>query len=235
MSGVIERRLLVNYRADPDAVSRLLPAPLRPQLAGDAAVVGICLIRLGSLRPHRMPAGVGVRTENAAHRIAVTWDDPAVGPRSGVYILHRHSASRATVALGGRLFPGVHRHAAFDVDERADRIGLTVHDGARELVDVEVAATAAWPGRLFAGLDAASEFFRQGCDGYSPARRPGLLEGIQLRTDAWAATAAVPTRVRSAVFDDRRLFPAGTVEPDHALVMRDVPVTWHSLTSLPAA
>jgi hypothetical protein len=131
-------------------------------------VVGICLIRLGALRPQGLPAVTGIRTENAAHRIAVTWDDPQDGPRSGVYILQRHSASRATVGLGARLFPGVHRYANFEVHERADSIGLTIHAGARELVDVDVTTT--WPGRLFTGLHEASDFFRRGCDGYSPAR-----------------------------------------------------------------
>lgn len=31
MIGVVERRLLVNYRTDPQVTARLLPAPLRPQ------------------------------------------------------------------------------------------------------------------------------------------------------------------------------------------------------------
>ena len=46
----------------------------RPQLVEGRAVAGICLIRLGSLRPKGLPASLGVTTENAAHRIAVEWD-----------------------------------------------------------------------------------------------------------------------------------------------------------------
>ena len=79
MSSVIERRLLVNYRVDPEVAAKLLaplqlPAPLRPQLVNGWAVAGICLIRLGRLRPSRLPGWAGMRTENAAHRIAVEWD-----------------------------------------------------------------------------------------------------------------------------------------------------------------
>ena len=55
MQGEIERRLLVNYRVDPEVMARVLPQPFRPQLVGDAAVAGICLIRLGHLRPSRVP------------------------------------------------------------------------------------------------------------------------------------------------------------------------------------
>jgi hypothetical protein len=32
MTGRIARRLLVNYRVDPDAIAPLLPAPFRPAL-----------------------------------------------------------------------------------------------------------------------------------------------------------------------------------------------------------
>ena len=83
ITSEIERRLLVNYRADPDVVARLLPEPFRPQLADGAAVVGICLIRLGATRPVGFPRWIGLRSENAAHRIAVEWDEPA-GTRTGV-------------------------------------------------------------------------------------------------------------------------------------------------------
>ena len=70
----IERRLLVNYRIDAEMVQRQLPAPFRPQLVSGWAVGGVCFIRLGDLRPNHCPSGVGIRTENVAHRFAVEWD-----------------------------------------------------------------------------------------------------------------------------------------------------------------
>jgi len=75
LSSVIERRLLVNYRVAPQVAGGLLPAPLRPQLVNGWAVAGICLIRLRWLRPSRVPGWAGLRTENAAHRIAVELND----------------------------------------------------------------------------------------------------------------------------------------------------------------
>lgn len=51
LAGTVQRRLLVNYRVDPDVIASLLPAPFRPQLVNGFAVAGICLIRLGSMRP----------------------------------------------------------------------------------------------------------------------------------------------------------------------------------------
>jgi hypothetical protein len=43
--GVLERRLLVNYRLDPQAAQQLLPTGMRPDLASGYAVGGICLVR----------------------------------------------------------------------------------------------------------------------------------------------------------------------------------------------
>ena len=46
LEGLVERRLLVNYRVDPEVATRLLPSPFRLQLVNGWAVAGICLIRL---------------------------------------------------------------------------------------------------------------------------------------------------------------------------------------------
>jgi uncharacterized protein YqjF (DUF2071 family) len=85
LDAVVERRLLMNYRADPDVVARVLPTPFRPLLRHGQAVVGICLLRLGSARPAGLPGAFGLSSENAAHRVAVEWDTPE-GIRPGVYI-----------------------------------------------------------------------------------------------------------------------------------------------------
>ena len=109
MSGLIERRLLVNYRVDPEVAARLLPEPLRPQLVAGSAVAGICLIRLGQMRPGGLPAWMGLRSENAAHRVAVEWDTRS-GVESGVYIPRSRywfpdERSRGWAALSGRASP----------------------------------------------------------------------------------------------------------------------------------
>lgn len=38
--GVIERRILVNYRVDPEVLAPLLPSPFRPKLYADLAWSG---------------------------------------------------------------------------------------------------------------------------------------------------------------------------------------------------
>ena len=68
IAGVIERRVLVNYRIEPDALAELLPKPFRPQVVADRngnewAMGGICLIRLG--RRSRQEVLVGPATQVA--------------------------------------------------------------------------------------------------------------------------------------------------------------------------
>src|SRR5213592_4372118 len=96
--GVIDRRMLVNYRVCPEALRAILPSPFRPKLVGGWGMAGICLIRLKEIRPRGIPRVLGITSENAAHRIAVEWDSeevPRQGPstslRTGVYILRRDS------------------------------------------------------------------------------------------------------------------------------------------------
>ena len=124
VAGVIRRRLLLNFRVDPDVIAKQLPAPFVPKLHKGHAVAGICLIRLEHIRPLGIPRVLGFSSENAAHRIAVQWQAGGV-PQEGVFIPRRDSDSWINQLAGGRVFPGEH-HAAPVV---------TVDDGAREWGD----------------------------------------------------------------------------------------------------
>ena len=227
MASTIERRLLVNYRLDPEVAARLLPRGMRPDLSGGYAVGGICLIRLSRLRPTGLPARVGVSTENAAHRIAVEWDGPN-GAERGVYIPRRDTSSRLTTAVGGRLFPGEHHHARFDVRESEGRLRVsfsssdaTAHAGVDVVVDDVLRDSV-----LFGDVSAASRFFRDAPVGCS-ARSTGTgLDTVKLSTDGWAVTPTRLLSVQSSYFGDPARFPAGTAQPDSALLMRDVPALW---------
>jgi Uncharacterized conserved protein (COG2071) len=234
LDALVERRLLVNYRVDPDVAARLVPEPFRPQLVRGWAVAGVCLIRLGRLRPPGLPAAVGVRSENAAHRFAVEWDGPD-GPTTGVYIPRRDTASRLTAAAGGRLFPGEHHRARFTVDESASRlrVGFTGADGTA----VDVAVTVGdGPGlgdsALFADLAEASAFFEGSPQGWSARSGGDRYDGVALGTDAWRVTPVRVDSVRSTYFDDPDRFPPGSAVLDAALLMRDVPVRWQALPSV---
>lgn len=85
---------------------QLLPAPFRPKLHGGYAIAGICLIRLEEIRPEWMPGNLGLSSENAAHRIAVEWEDEGGSLREGVYVPRRDTGSVMNHWAGGRLSAG---------------------------------------------------------------------------------------------------------------------------------
>ncbi len=125
IGGVIRRRILVNYRVDPELMQRELPAAFRPILVQNAAIAGICLIRLKQVRPAVVPKLLGLASENAAHRVAVGWIDADGAERSGVYIFRRDSSSIVNRMLGGRVLPGVHSSAIFTF--REDIVDIYFH------------------------------------------------------------------------------------------------------------
>lgn len=235
MSGVIERRLLVNYRVAPGVLARVLPAPFRPQLVHGWGIAGICLIGLRAVRPRGLPAAVGLSSENAAHRIAVEWDDHGV-IRSGVYIPRRDTNSRVTVAAGGRLFPGVHHRARFTIHEADNRVSVAlVSDDGATRVQVSGRASTGWPAEsVFPSVDAASAFFERGALGYSEGRHPNEHDGLELQTMDWRVQALAVESVDSSYFEDRTVFPEGSVAFDCALLMREVAHEWHARGALRA-
>ena len=231
IAGVMKRRLLVNYRADPDVVQRLLPEPFEPKLYKGKAIVGICLIRLEKLRPAAFPALITASSENAAHRIGVTWTDEMGGAREGVFVLRRDSNSWVNHRTGGRLFPGVHHRADFDISDDGARVELKMRARDGE-VSVEIAGDVAEflpKSSLFESLAAASAYFEAGGCGFSPGLSHGKLDGMELRVQEWKVAPFSVLRARSSVFEDAAIFPDGSIEFDHALVMRDIQHVWRRI------
>ncbi len=228
LEGTIDRRLLVNYRVDPTHLQRLLPAPFRPKLIHGLGIGGICLIRLKQMRPRGLPAPLGFSSENAAHRIAVEWEEQGEH-REGVYIPRRDTASQFNTLVGGRLFPGLHHHARFEVAETDETFSVQMASDDGEIrVTVEARLAAALPERsIFASMEEASAFFEEGSLGYSVTNQPGKLDGLQLRCQNWKVEPLQVTKAESSFFDDHERFPAGSAELDCALLMRAIRHEWY--------
>jgi hypothetical protein len=229
--GYIDRRMLVNFTADPAVVRRLLPAPFQPQLYRGKAIVGICLIRLRQVKPKGLPGWIGINSENGAHRIAVEWEE-AGQLRQGVYISRRDTSLCLNALAGGRLFPGKHHLATFQVREAAGNyhIIFTSSDNMTIRVDAQEAKTYP-PNSIFPSLMAASAFFEQGAVGYSPSAHG--YDGLRLHAYQWQVRPLDVQRVESSFFEDATRFPAGSIQFDNALLMTNIEHEWHSLAAKP--
>jgi hypothetical protein len=56
-----------------------------------------------------------------------------------------------------------------------------------------------------------------------------------LRARNWHVDPCAVNHAQSSFFDNTTVFPAGTIELDSALVMRNIDVEWHSLPPLETA
>jgi len=229
MRGVIDRRMLVNFRCEPAMLARLVPAPFRPKVVRGWGMAGICLIRLKELRPRLLFTPFGFSSENAAHRIAVEWDEDDAR-HEGVFIRRRDTSSKLNRLAGGRLFPGVHHLARFEVWESPNRFKLEMHDEDNK-TRIRVAARVAdeWPaGSVFQTVEEASAFFAAGSLGWSVGHRPSQFDGLELHSFDWHVEPLVIERVESSFFDNKSIFPPGSVEFDSALLMRGIQHEWHA-------
>ena len=233
IQGTIRRRILANFRVDPDVMQAQLPARFRPKLHNGFAVAGICMIRLEHIRPKLMPEVVGVDSENAAHRVAVLWDEDE-RTSEGVFISRRDTNSKLNLLMGGRVFPGEHHESTFAVQENGGAINIKIQS-------LDDAVSVALEGRIsdqlpstsiFSSLAEASTFFEGGAVGYSVTSDEDRLDGLRLNTKEWRVEPLAVESVYSSYFSDETRFPKQSVAFDHALIMRNVAHEWHTVDDL---
>jgi hypothetical protein len=231
--GTIKRRLLINYRVDPAVMQRQLPPPFRPKLHQGNAIAGVCLIRLENIRPRRFPRAMGLSSENAAHRVAVVWEDHT-GMREGVYIPRRDTGSLVNHLAGGRLFPGEHQRATFRVTEDEQRIALHMRSAdGRVAIDVVGRTGERLPeSSSFRTVGEASAFFESGGVGYSVTSSGSRLDGVVLKTESWKVEPLTIEQARSTYFENPTLFPSGSITIDCGLIMRNIPHEWEAAAEM---
>jgi hypothetical protein len=234
LSGIIKRRMLINFRVDAAVMRKFLPTPFRPKLHQGFAIAGICLIRLEDIRPKGLPALLGFSSENAAHRIAVEWDEPSGEKSEGVFIPRRDTGSQLNRLGGGRIFPGEHHLAKFRIMDDGFHVDFAMQSQDKTVsIRVRGFDSDALPtSSCFASLADSSHFFECGSIGYSITCDAHRLDGLRLKTRDWQVRTLAIEQVESSFFADASFFPVGSVEFDHALIMRDIPHEWHQVPAM---
>ena len=233
IQGTIRRRILANFRVYPDVMQAQLPTRFRPKLHNGFAIAGICLIRLEHIRPKSMPESFGFDSENAAHRVAVLWDEDS-HTHEGVFIVRRDTNSKLNALLGGRVFPGEHHESSFQVHDNGDGIGIKMRssDDAVRLAIEGRTSDHLPPTSIFSSLGQSSSFFEGGAVGYSVTSDEDRLDGLRLKTKEWHVEPLAVDHVYSSYFSDETRFPRQSVEFDHALIMRNVGHEWQTVDDL---
>lgn len=225
--GYIDRRILINFTAEPEMISKIIPSPFRPQLYKGKAIVGICLIRLKNIKLKGFPNFIGLSSENGAHRIAVEWDDEGA-TKGGVYIPRRDTSLRLNTVLGGFIFPGKYHFAKFNVIERDGNYHVDFTSDDNTTISIDAKETKSFkPDSIFETLENVSDFFEKGSVGYSPNGKKH--EGMKLHAYTWEMRPLEVLSVHSSFYENEAIFPKGSIQFDNAVLMTRVEHEWKSL------
>ncbi|MEW7292866.1 DUF2071 domain-containing protein [Aquimarina sp. 2304DJ70-9] len=230
ITGIIDRRILINYQVDKEVLENYLPEPFKPKLVNGKGIAGICLIRLKEIRPKRLPKQIGISSENGAHRIAVEWIENGE-LKEGVYIPRRDTSSKLNSLVGETIFPGVHHLAEFSVNESDGNYKVAFVSDDETSLSIEAKETNNWNNEsVFESLDCVSDFFENGSVGYSPDKND--FEGLELKAYNWKVSLLDVKNVQSSFFENENIFPKGSVRLDNALLMRDIEHEWIGLKKI---
>lgn len=229
ITGIIDHRILLNYRVDPQVIQRQLPIGFKPKLVNGSAIAGICQISVSDMRPQGLPAIVATRSHNIAHRVAVTTSNG-----EGVYVFRRDTDSWLNVMAGGRLFPGVYQKAGFKLSIKENSYNVHVKDSrGKDFMIIKAVVTEQLPsGSIFRNKDEVSQFFQGGSIGWSPRQEKDKFDAIELETMEWNMEPMLVDQEFSAFFTNQDMFPRGSVEFDSAVIVRNLKHSWVSRESL---
>ncbi|TCC86994.1 hypothetical protein EZ428_22585 [Pedobacter frigiditerrae] len=225
--GFIDRRILINFTVDPDIIQKIIPAPFRPKIYTGKAIVGICLIRLKDIKPKGLPNFIGISSENGAHRIAVEWDENTQ-IKEGVYIPRRDTSLKLNSIIGGKIFPGKHYLAKFNVVEENNNYHIDFISSDNTKINIDAVETNDFDSNsIFETLENVSDFFEKGSVGYSPNGKK--FDGLKLNAYKWKIRPLNVSNVQSSFFEDQAIFPKGAVKFDNALLMTKIEHEWKSV------
>lgn len=225
--GTITRRLLVNSWVDPDEVSPILPAGLRPHVGTNGGVVaGCCMIEIAHARPWPTPRFVGVPLRAAAHRISVEVG-PVGQPTLAVFVPVRHTDSRPAILAGGRVFPGVHVPARIGIARDDQVLSWDVSEAAESVHRFGITATASLHGEAAVNSEVANIVIGTTL-GLSPGRQVAQLEAVEM-----FPARSVAQLVELKVLESAFLSSFHSAVEAETLLMTDVDVTWKR-SQLPA-
>jgi hypothetical protein len=228
--GVIERRILVNYRVDVGTLDAVLPDTFEGREVGESGkgIGSICLMRVGDARMRFAPEAFGVSVEAATHRISAVREKNG-GTENCVYVPQRVVSSRLSASLGEVFLPAELGCGDFRVEERNGVCRIRV-DCGDEFAGVEVEEKDGGgieEGSVFGSIGSAAGFFCEAGMRYSPSG--DRYEGVELCPREWGMEPVEVNGSRSSFFE--RLDGA---ELDSAFRMEGIEHEWRPRRPIPS-
>ena len=234
LEGVMENRMFINYRADPHVVKRILPHPFVPSIIKGYAIIGICLIDLRELGSRWIfPKSLGLASKNTAHRflVKIQGDDKGC---DRFYISRRDCSSFLSTFIGNRMLANIHHQSEITIDESKGRYKIhTKNSKDGDYLNIDCEKNETLPeGSIFSDLQEVSNILEKISIGHS-FREDGTLNTLGLEIDNWEIIPLRVHNVQSCYFDDFSIFPKGSIELDHAVLMKNVKHRWRMGDDIP--
>lgn len=229
LNGTIDRRILINYRVKPEVVKALLPPHLEPLVVNGYASAGICLLRLKNIGLKYSPSFLRITSENVAHRFLVKWKTNGED-HFGVYIPRRDTDSILNVVLAGKFFAWPHYLADFSTEESGNDYNIRVKSrDPNGSLFVSAHRTNTFPeNSMFDSMEHASLCFQRSTFGISPAAVSDAFKVMELKTKSWTVSPISVDVLASNYFENKNLFPVGSIAFDNALFMEGIEHEWVS-------
>ena len=129
--------------------------------------------------------------------------------------------------VGGRIFPGKHYLAKFNVKEQNGHYHIDFKSSDDTETVIDATETKVFNEKsIFGTLENASAFFENGDLGYSPNN--DKFDGLRLKAYKWEVKPLEVSNVKSSFFENEEIFPKGSVTFDNALLMTNIEHEWQS-------
>jgi len=90
--GVVDRRILVNYRVPAGSLAEALPEPFRPKEAEDGCGPGsVCIMRMKNERPRLLPSALGATVESVYDAVELRPYDRSMKPAKTINVKSSYS------------------------------------------------------------------------------------------------------------------------------------------------
>jgi len=123
--------------------------------------------------------------------------------------------------------------ANFKVDEANGQYNIEFKSEDETFLSIAAHETKEWNKvSVFDDRDCASDFFRNGSVGYSPDKIGETFDGLELKTKSWEVSPLAVSNVSSSFFEDKSVFPDGSIKFDNALLMKNIDHEWNTKKSL---
>lgn len=179
-------RYIFNYRIEPAALKKRLPAPwLEPLVVNGYSAVSFCILWLEKLSVAPFPALFGLSTISCAYRIGVL-DVSGAKPEPSVYVVDRWADLPMISRLGPLILQDtipVIKAAIGHENDGETSVQMSYTDGAA-LFSAKVRPRAGGLGsKVFADLPAFASFIKGGVASYGPSLEPGYLTKVDLHKE----------------------------------------------------